>query len=38
MVVKIYHPEEARMSEVDILKRAYVEAEKKDPEDFVPSG
>jgi hypothetical protein len=37
MVVKIYHPEEARTSEVDILKRAYAAAKKEDPEDFIPS-
>jgi hypothetical protein len=37
MVVKIYHPEGTRTSEVDILKRAYAEAQKKESGDFIPS-
>jgi hypothetical protein len=38
LVAKIYHPEQSRTSEVDILKHAYNVAQQDNPADFFPSG
>jgi hypothetical protein len=38
LVAKIYHPEESRPNEVDLLKHAYDAAQKDCPEDLFPPG